>query len=93
MEKLIHRELAKKLEESSRKIREKSNMNLVLKNFAKYMKIWDMVFTGHMHGNDISKYSLNNSDLYDIETGSLLTYPSPIKIINVDRENNEKTIS
>lgn len=53
----------------------------------------DMVFTGHMHGNDISKYSLNNNDLYDIETGSLLTYPSPIRIINVDRENNEKTIA
>lgn len=35
------------------------------------------VFTGHMHANDIAAYtSPSGNTLYDIETGSLLTYPS-----------------
>lgn len=45
------------------------------------------VFTGHMHSNDISKLS-NNEDntLYDIETGSIITYPCPTRNINLLRE-------
>lgn len=38
------------------------------------------VFTGHMHANDIASYtSPNGNVLYDIETGSLLTYPSRMR--------------
>lgn len=35
------------------------------------------VFTGHMHANDIAKHtSAAGNTVYDIETGSLVTYPS-----------------
>lgn len=38
------------------------------------------VFTGHMHANDIASYtSPKGNVLYDIETGSLLTYPSRMR--------------
>jgi len=39
-----------------------------------------VVFTGHYHANDISlKRWKDGSFLYDIETGSLVTYPCPIR--------------
>lgn len=35
------------------------------------------VFSGHMHANDVASYtSPSGNTVYDIETGSLLTYPS-----------------
>ena len=44
------------------------------------------IFTGHMHANDIAvmRTSRGNS-LYDIETGSLVTYPSPVRIVTITR--------
>ncbi|HSU49075.1 MAG TPA: metallophosphoesterase [Segetibacter sp.] len=44
------------------------------------------IFTGHYHANDISSYSYNGNTLHDIETGSLVTAPSPYRIIIV-KEN------
>lgn len=38
------------------------------------------VFTGHMHAQDIAKIkSSNGKTIYDIETGSTVTYPCPIR--------------
>ena len=38
------------------------------------------VFTGHYHANDVTSKEWNDgSILYDIETGSLVTYPCPIR--------------
>lgn len=34
------------------------------------------VFTGHMHANDIAAATYGDATVYDIETGSLVTYPS-----------------
>lgn len=46
-----------------------------------------VIFTGHYHANDIVKRELrvNGKDcsIYDIETGSLVTFPSPIRFIEV----------
>ena len=39
-----------------------------------------MVFTGHFHANDISMQEFNGKVLYDIETGSLVSAPSPIAL-------------
>ncbi len=40
----------------------------------------EVIFTGHMHANDIATMTTENgSTLYDIETGSNLTYPSPMR--------------
>ena len=51
------------------------------------------VFTGHMHAQNIaSMTSAKGNTLYDIETGSLVTYPSPIRyatfIKGVDSDGN-----
>lgn len=49
------------------------------------------VFTGHMHANDIASYtSKNGNTLYDIETGSLVTYPSLFRSITV-QNGTDKT--
>lgn len=39
-----------------------------------------LCFTGHFHSQDISKYG----NVYDVETGSLVSYPSPIRFVTLD---------
>ena len=39
----------------------------------------EIVFTGHFHAQDVAK----RGSLYDIETGSLVSYPSPYRIVNI----------
>jgi 3',5'-cyclic AMP phosphodiesterase CpdA len=41
-------------------------------------------FTGHFHGNDITSFSNEGLTLTDIETGSLVTPPSPYRIMTLD---------
>ena len=44
----------------------------------------EMIFTGHMHANDIAVLTTENGNtLYDIETGSNLTYPSPMRFVQL----------
>lgn len=43
-----------------------------------------IVFTGHFHSQDISaKTTINGNEIYDVETGSLLTYPVPIRNVTI----------
>ena len=42
-----------------------------------------IIFTGHYHANDISVYSDDGRELYDIETGSLVTAPSPYRLVTM----------
>ncbi|NMF57003.1 metallophosphoesterase family protein [Pseudanabaena yagii] len=44
-----------------------------------------MVFTGHLHVQDIA-YS-DRYDLYDITTGSLVSYPHPYRVLNYISDN------
>ena len=39
----------------------------------------EIVFTGHFHAQDVAQ----RGSLYDIETGSLVSYPSPYRIVNI----------
>ena len=43
------------------------------------------VFTGHFHANDITKGLPSGSakSIYDVETGSTVTYPCPYRIVDV----------
>ncbi|MBN2463421.1 MAG: metallophosphoesterase [Dehalococcoidia bacterium] len=45
-----------------------------------------LVFTGHYHAQDITvaRWSETNKFVYDIETGSLVTYPAPYRIVSID---------
>lgn len=46
------------------------------------------VFTGHFHSSDISSVRDNkNNELFDIETGSIVTYPCPYRIIEYSENN------
>ncbi len=47
------------------------------------------VFTGHAHLNTISRVPTANGDLYDISTGSLCSFPSPMRhgILNIETGN------
>lgn len=38
-----------------------------------------VIFTGHLHSHDVSK----SGNLYDVETGSTVSYPHPYRIITV----------
>jgi len=41
------------------------------------------VLTGHYHAQDIVKGTFGGKDLYDIETGSTVTYPCPYRIMDL----------
>lgn len=43
-----------------------------------------VVLTGHFHSNDISMRKFGEKIIYDIETGSLVTAPSPYRFISLD---------
>jgi 3',5'-cyclic AMP phosphodiesterase CpdA len=43
-----------------------------------------VIFTGHYHANDITMRMKGDNALFDIETGSLVTPPSPFRMINMD---------
>lgn len=46
------------------------------------------VFTGHFHANDITRGtpSTSTKSIYDIETGSAVTYPCPYRIVDVSSD-------
>jgi hypothetical protein len=46
-----------------------------------------VMFTGHYHANDITMRTNGNNALFDVETGSLVTPPSPFRIIRLDSNN------
>jgi 3',5'-cyclic AMP phosphodiesterase CpdA len=50
-----------------------------------------VIFTGHSHVNDISKRVFGENILYDVATGSLVTPPSPFRIMIL--KNKELDIS
>ena len=46
-----------------------------------------LIFTGHFHTQDVAMYqSLNENTLYDVQTGSLITYPNPYRIVELYRK-------
>ncbi|TFG63725.1 MAG: hypothetical protein E4H36_04915 [Spirochaetales bacterium] len=44
-----------------------------------------LVFTGHYHAQDIALTKFKNGTyLYDVETGSLVTYPDPLRLVTLE---------
>lgn len=53
----------------------------------------DMVFTGHMHALDIAAMTTAaGNTLYDIETGSTVSYPSPMRTVDISRNYRGDTV-
>lgn len=44
----------------------------------------NLVFTGHFHANDIAHEKFKGTDIFDIETGSLVTHPCPYRFVEVN---------
>ena len=51
------------------------------------------VFTGHMHQQDVAEYkTANGNKLYDIATGSTISYPSATRLVTFIRGNNKEVV-
>lgn len=47
----------------------------------------EVIFTGHMHVQDAVSYTTPaGKTIFDIETGSLVTYPNPYRIVQLSRD-------
>lgn len=51
----------------------------------------NIVFTGHFHAQDIAAWGTGSRTVYDIETGSTVSYPMPYRLVNF--EGNQMRIS
>ncbi len=47
----------------------------------------NVVFTGHFHAQDVVSKQVGNKYIYDIENGSLVTYPSPYRLVELTADN------
>lgn len=58
--------------------------NTLVKTLADAGLRW--VFTGHMHENDIASYTTaSGNTIYDLETGGLVAYPAPYRMVTATR--------
>jgi len=63
-------------------------------SFGSFLASWDVraVFTGHYHAQDIARAEYNGKVIYDIETGSLVTAPCPMRYVEIkDNSLNIRT--
>ncbi len=44
----------------------------------------NIVFTGHFHSQDTASKEAEGGRFYDVETGSLVTYPCPKRFVTLD---------
>jgi hypothetical protein len=54
-------------------------------NFGNFLASWNVrfIFSGHYHAQDITRGGYNEKLIYDIETGSLVTAPCPMRYIDI----------
>jgi hypothetical protein len=54
-------------------------------NFGHFLASWNvrLVFTGHSHAQNITRADFENGFLYNIQTGSLVTPPCPVRYIEI----------
>lgn len=48
-----------------------------------------VVFTGHFHAQNVIGKRFDNGNLYDVETGSIVTYPCPYRVVNLHKDRME----
>jgi len=65
-------------------------------NFGNFLASWNVrcIFTGHYHAQDVTHGEYNGKKIYDIETGSLVTAPCPIRFVDINNNAmNIRTVS
>ncbi|MEJ5307417.1 MAG: metallophosphoesterase [candidate division WOR-3 bacterium] len=68
----------------------------VLENNEQVLKILNrydvkLIFTGHFHANDIAKKKMKNGYIFEIETGSPVTFPSPYRVVEISNDSFVKS--
>ena len=55
------------------------------RDFGRFLASWNvkLAFTGHYHAQDVTRGDFGEKYLYEIETGSLITAPCPIRFIEI----------
>lgn len=48
----------------------------------------NIVFSGHMHSQDVKKGEVSTGFIYDVETGSTVTYPCPVRFATYNFDNH-----
>jgi 3',5'-cyclic AMP phosphodiesterase CpdA len=52
-----------------------------------------VVFTGHFHAQDAAmRRTAGDRAIYDVETGSLVTFPDPVRVVTIDADTQKMTI-
>ena len=52
-----------------------------------------VVFTGHFHAQDIAlRQSASGRAIFDVETGSLVTFPDPVRLVAIDAQTQRMKI-
>jgi 3',5'-cyclic AMP phosphodiesterase CpdA len=64
-----------------------NNANILLELFKKYQI--KFIFTGHLHVQDISRWH----NIYEICTGSLVSYPHPYRVVEIAHNDLKTTIN
>jgi hypothetical protein len=62
--------------------------------FGNFLASWNVrfIFTGHYHAQDVTRGEYNGKPIYDIETGSLVTAPCPVRYVDIkDNAMNIRT--
>ncbi|WP_311481992.1 metallophosphoesterase, partial [uncultured Anaerococcus sp.] len=82
----IIKEYKTKIKDSDYRLNNKTPIEVLADNGVKF------IFTGHLHENGTAKFiSEEGNEIYDIQTGSTITYPLPIRHLKI--ENKSGTIS
>ncbi|MGF1498647.1 MAG: metallophosphoesterase family protein [Elainellaceae cyanobacterium] len=50
----------------------------------------NLIFTGHLHVQDVARSGRPDAPIYDIVTGSLVSYPHPFRILNYRQEAGQR---
>lgn len=78
------------------RLQNQASPGYVLDNAQKLRKLCykyniEICMTGHSHSQDIALHSYWGSDLYDIQTGSLVTYPCPYRLMHLHGDSLDIT--
>lgn len=82
----IIKEYKDKIKDSDIRLNNKTPIEVLADNGVKF------IFTGHLHENGTAKFvSEEGNVIYDIQTGSTITYPLPIRHIKIDNQSKTKS--
>lgn len=77
----IIKEYKSKIKDSDPRINNKTPIEALADNGVKF------IFTGHLHENGTARFiTEKDHEIYDIQTGSTITYPLPIRHIKIDNK-------